>query len=92
MPRLAGKRAGNLAFTGDWRVEYRRMRGWQANVLWTLVGLWVTFFLSIVAASYVDPLRELVTTDLIQWYFGGLFIASMSFVVWLLVVRQEDLR
>ena len=68
------------------------MRGWQANVLWTLVALWACFFLTVMATSYVEPLRELFTTDMIQWYFGGLFIASMGFVVWMLLMRQEDLR
>lgn len=68
------------------------MRGWQTNVLWTLVALWASFFLAIMGTSYVAPLRELFTTQIVQWYFGGLFVASMCFVVWLLLMRQEDLR
>lgn len=63
----------------------------QANLFSALVGLWV-FFVLCTAGRHVLaflPLSEVLSNDLLMWYFGFLLLSSIAFTIWVLFFKGE---
>lgn len=52
-----------------------------ANVLAGLVTLWVLFLLSLGAKVFYPPIRDLLTTPVLQWSFTALLLVTVAYVV-----------